>query len=195
MITNPRRIVTALAEDGTSYLARNEELHDDMAERTDLESMRVAYPRFEQGERPGTYTVWGAQELPFTLPSDPDVTPPGTHVPPGNPGFRLGLLSYPPGWKGELFWSNRVDFLIILEGEFTYATETDEVVLRPGDVVVQNGTNKAFSNDGDVPVWAVGLCFGAIRVGPTPPHEQFHGTPETLQRHLEIGRQYAAQSA
>jgi quercetin dioxygenase-like cupin family protein len=196
MITNPRRIVTALAEDGTSYLARIEELHDDMAERTaaELEELRVGYPRFEEGERPGTYTVWGAEELPFVLPSDPAVTPSGKHVAPGQEGFRLGLLRYPPGWQGELFWSNRVDFLIILEGEFTYRTETDEVVLRAGDVVVQNGTNKAFANDGDGPVWAVGLCFGAMRVGATPPHEQFHGTQETLRRHLEIGRDYAARS-
>jgi hypothetical protein len=194
LITTPRRIVTALADDGSSYLARIEDLHDNTGERPpeSLEALRLGYPRWEEGERPGIYTIWGSEELPFVLPTDPTETPHGRHVPAGAAGFRLSLLSYPPGWEGELFWSNRVDFLIIMQGEFTYRTETDEIVLGLGDTVVQNGTNKAFSNRGTIPVWAVGLCFGAVRVGASPPPEQFHGTAEILEQHLEVGRRFAA---
>jgi quercetin dioxygenase-like cupin family protein len=115
---------------------------------------------------------------------------------PGGKGFRVSLMTYPPGWKGEMFWSNRVDLIWILSGELTYVTDGgDEVVLRPGDVVIQNGTNKAFMNRGSEPVWFGAVCCGAIRVGPTPPPEQFHGTQETLRQHLEVGARRAMKSS
>jgi mannose-6-phosphate isomerase-like protein (cupin superfamily) len=44
-----------------------------------------------------------------------------------------------------------VDYAIVLEGEITMLLDDSEVVLGPGDVLVQRGTNHAWSNRGTVP--------------------------------------------
>lgn len=55
-----------------------------------------------------------------------------------------------------------VDFEIVLEGEVWLELDDGaEVHLRPGDVVVQNGTRHAWRNKGDVPARLVGFLVGA----------------------------------
>ena len=44
-----------------------------------------------------------------------------------------------------------VDYAIVLEGEITMLLDDSEVVLGPGDVLVQRGTNHAWSNRGTTP--------------------------------------------
>jgi quercetin dioxygenase-like cupin family protein len=175
--TPPRRIVTALNAEGLSYLARVEEIP--VADPPGDRALDAAYPGWQSGQVPEVRVAWGCDPLPFRLPVDPMVTPAGGH--PGPLGVRLSLVTYPPGWRGEMFWSNRVDFLLMLEGELTYRTDAgDVVVVRPGDVIVQNATNKAFENHGDGPMTFAAVLFGAENEGPTPPREQFHGRPDEL---------------
>jgi mannose-6-phosphate isomerase-like protein (cupin superfamily) len=42
-----------------------------------------------------------------------------------------------------------LDFCLIIEGEITLVLDTEEVVLKAGDTVVQRGTNHAWSNRSD----------------------------------------------
>ena len=44
-----------------------------------------------------------------------------------------------------------IDYAIVLEGEITMLLDDSEVVLGPGDVLVQRGTNHAWSNRGTIP--------------------------------------------
>lgn len=44
-----------------------------------------------------------------------------------------------------------IDYGIVIEGEITLVLDDSEVTLKPGDVVVQRGTNHAWSNRGSVP--------------------------------------------
>jgi len=174
----PRRIVTAQREDGTSYLARIEEIPEIDYDRPGVDTTATAYPGWADGIRPEVRVAWGREELPFELPVDPAETPSGVH--PGPTGTRISVIGYPPGWRGEMFWSDRVDVLFILAGELTYRTDAgDSEVLRPGNVVIQNGTNKAFENHGTETVLMGTVMLGAVRVGPTPPKEQFHGKLES----------------
>jgi hypothetical protein len=181
-MTRPRRIVTGLRDDGKSYVAIDEELAaPDWTGQPMNETDRVsiAYPR----GLPNVAAVWSIDELPAELPWDGEL-PSGGH--PGPRGVRVSMGVYPPGWQGELFWSNRVDILWVAKGELTYVTDSgEEVVVRPGDVVIQNGTNKAFHNRGDEDVWMGAVLLGAVRVGETPPHDGFHGTHVELQRVLD----------
>jgi uncharacterized cupin superfamily protein len=39
-----------------------------------------------------------------------------------------------------------LDFCIVMEGEVILVLDTEEVVLRQGDVVIQRGTNHAWNN-------------------------------------------------
>jgi uncharacterized cupin superfamily protein len=45
-----------------------------------------------------------------------------------------------------------VDYAVVLEGEITMLLDDDEVHLRAGDVVIQRGTNHAWSNRSGKPV-------------------------------------------
>ena len=47
--------------------------------------------------------------------------------------------------------TSSVDYAIVLSGEIHALMETGEVLLRQGDVLVQRGTNHAWSNRGDTP--------------------------------------------
>lgn len=42
-----------------------------------------------------------------------------------------------------------VDYGIVIEGEITLVMDLGEAVLKPGDVVIQRGTNHAWANRGD----------------------------------------------
>jgi uncharacterized cupin superfamily protein len=45
-----------------------------------------------------------------------------------------------------------VDYAVVLEGEITLLLDDSDVVLRAGDVVIQRGTNHAWSNRSGKPV-------------------------------------------
>lgn len=52
-----------------------------------------------------------------------------------------------------------IDYAILLEGELTMLLDEGEVTLKPGDVVVQVGTNHAWSNRSDKPAR---ICYVLI---------------------------------
>lgn len=52
-----------------------------------------------------------------------------------------------------------VDYAIVIEGEITMVMDDSEVTLRAGDVLVQRGTNHAWSNRSDKPCK---ICFVLI---------------------------------
>jgi hypothetical protein len=172
----PRRIVTALREDGLSYIARTEEVPADRSQRLPAEVEARSYPRGV----PDVRVVWDCDELPVVLPAAADSQPSGRL--PGPRGARVSVTVFPPGWEGEMFWSNRVDVLWVMAGELTYRTDSgDEVVVGQGDIVIQNGANKAFFNRGREPVHMGAVMFGAIQAGPTPPLQRYHGPPDGLR--------------
>ena len=58
-----------------------------------------------------------------------------------------GASTYSPRAPHPYMQKTRtLDFCFILEGEITLILDTEEVQLKPGDTVVQRGTNHAWSN-------------------------------------------------
>jgi quercetin dioxygenase-like cupin family protein len=168
----PRRIVTGQDEHGMTRLARVEEVPRESAAELPPEVLARNYP---QG-MPDVRAVWGGSELPFALPTDGE-QPPSLELP-GPRGVRVSVTQFPPGWTGKMFWSERVDVLWVMSGELTYVTDGgDEIVVEPGDIVIQNGANKAFHNRGAVPVMMGAVMCGAVFEGATPPPDQYHGPP------------------
>jgi quercetin dioxygenase-like cupin family protein len=167
----PRRIITAQDADGRTRLARVEEVPQVSGATLPADVLARNYPP----GAPDVRVVWGTEELPFALPADPD--PPSVALP-GPRGIRVSVTTFPPGWTGEMFWSERVDVLWVMSGELTYVTDGgDEVVVEPGDIVIQNGANKAFHNRGAEPVRMGAVMCGAVFAGATPPMSQYHGPP------------------
>jgi mannose-6-phosphate isomerase-like protein (cupin superfamily) len=162
-----RRVVTGHGPDGRSRV-----LYDEQAGPGD--------PAAYVPERnPGTCLIdlWSLAGLPTRF----DTAPPGPserfalNPPAGGLVFRT--VELPPdserdfsafatyfegmGGKGNLAHENArhpamhktdtVDLAIILQGEVVLILDEGEVSLRPGDVVVQRGTNHAWSNRSDAP--------------------------------------------
>ena len=84
--------------------------------------------------------------------SDPQtggLRPVGT-VDPDGTVFRL--VEYGPGVTPRNHRTESVDYAVVLEGEITLLLDDSDVVLRAGDVVIQRGTNHAWSNRSGKPV-------------------------------------------
>ncbi len=61
----------------------------------------------------------------------------------GSPAATTGSSSTP---HPLMHRTETIDFGILISGELTLILDDSEVVLQPGDIVVQNGTNHAWSN-------------------------------------------------
>ena len=70
-------------------------------------------------------------------------------APPAN-GSRFIMFEVLPGGKGNFHHSDTLDYVIAIEGEMVMLLDDGEVVLKPGDVVVQRGTNHGWENRGSV---------------------------------------------
>lgn len=57
--------------------------------------------------------------------------------------------------------TDSVDYIILLEGEVTLILDEGEVDMKPFDVVVQRGTNHAWSNRGDTIAVLAGILIDA----------------------------------
>lgn len=57
--------------------------------------------------------------------------------------------------------TDSVDYALVLDGEIDMMLDEDEVHLRAGDVVVQQGTNHAWINRGDRPCTIAFVLIGA----------------------------------
>ena len=53
--------------------------------------------------------------------------------------------------------TNTLDMIFVLEGDITLRMEDGEVLLHPGDCVVQRGTNHAWRNTNPTPVKLLGV--------------------------------------
>src|SRR5262249_43382798 len=59
--------------------------------------------------------------------------------------------------------SHTLDHLVLLKGRVRLILDKDEVDLKPFDVVIQRGTNHAWSNLGDEPALMLGVLLDAPR--------------------------------
>ncbi len=64
--------------------------------------------------------------------------------------IRAGRMS--GSTKGHLHRTETLDYVIVLKGEVCHLTESDEIVLRQGDVLIQRGTYHAWRNRSKEPV-------------------------------------------
>jgi naringenin degradation protein FdeH len=57
--------------------------------------------------------------------------------------------------------TNSIDYLVVISGEMWMVMEKGEVLLKPGDCVVQRGTNHAWKNKGDKPCLLAAVLIDA----------------------------------
>jgi mannose-6-phosphate isomerase-like protein (cupin superfamily) len=80
-------------------------------------------------------------------------------------GTVCWILEIPAGGQPFMHRTNTVDYDIVLDGEVDMELDGGEVVhLKPGDVVVQRGTNHAWVNHGDKPCRMAAVLIDAAPV-------------------------------
>lgn len=56
-----------------------------------------------------------------------------------------------------------LDYIVILSGEIYLVLDNEETLLKPGDIVIQRGTNHAWSNRSDKPCIQLAILLDATR--------------------------------
>ena len=79
---------------------------------------------------------------------------------------RIGAGKMLGSVKGHLHRSETVDYAIVLEGEISHLTESDEVLLRQGDVLIQRGTYHAWRNRSKQPALVAVILLDAQPLKP-----------------------------
>jgi len=108
----------------------------------------------ENVKRPNDHIVstllWSTTETPvdYTEKFDGGSRILGT-APPEN-GSRFIMFEVLPGGRGNFHHSDTLDYVICVEGEMVMLLDEGEVIMKPGDVLIQSGTNHGWENRGDV---------------------------------------------
>ena len=84
--------------------------------------------------------------------ADPVLAQPGLQPDPGTLAFRV--VEFPPNEnpagtghdKAQFHRTRSVDFVIVLSGEIWGVFDQGEVLMRPGDTLIQRGTNHEWQN-------------------------------------------------
>ena len=98
--------------------------------------------------------MWSTPEAVPTLTSEPDSEPNSrdfTIMPPSGHLIRI-IDIYPAGMGGQKTVMHRtrtLDYAMVISGEIVLHLSDSEVVLGPGEVVVQRGTDHAWENRSD----------------------------------------------
>lgn len=96
--------------------------------------------------------LWSSDEMPIDYMKNEDY---GDRVlgtaPPAN-GIRFTILELAPhSAKSMMHRTDTLDYVVCLEGEMIHHLDKATVTLKPGDVIIQRGTNHCWENRGDVP--------------------------------------------
>jgi quercetin dioxygenase-like cupin family protein len=133
MSSVPRRIVTGHDEDGVSVFAAD----------GPVPVVRTAPDGALFCE------IWATSAMPAPVAAaEPDPTLTALSVPPAPNGTKIRINVFPPGAVSPMHRTQSVDYGIVLDGEMVLALDDSETTLRPGDVVVQRGTNHRWENRG-----------------------------------------------
>jgi mannose-6-phosphate isomerase-like protein (cupin superfamily) len=135
----PRRVVTGHTPDGVSVV---------------LSDGPVPVSRSLPDDGVEFHEVWSTEGAPARIvavePSEP--TERTLAVPPPPRGTKIRVNEFAPGHLDErglqspVHRTASVDYGIVIEGEITLVLDDSEVVLGPGDIVVQRGTDHAWAN-------------------------------------------------
>ncbi|WP_312302625.1 cupin domain-containing protein [Chryseobacterium sp.] len=115
--------------------------------------------------------IWNTQTMPANLEFETRIPNTGFPQTPKN-GTYFRYVVIPPDKdlgielkKGEphpmMHQTPTLDYIIILSGELYLIMEEGETLLKPGDIVIQRGTNHAWSNRSDKPCIQLAVLIDA----------------------------------
>ena len=112
-------------------------------------------------------TLWATEETPVdnTIAGDRSQTAdPGESLQPFPNGLICRALEIEAGAEFPMHHTDTLDRLTCVRGEIYLVTDTDEVLMQPGDTVIIRGVNHAWSNRSSAPCLLIGTMTDAIPV-------------------------------
>jgi quercetin dioxygenase-like cupin family protein len=200
-VEQPRRIVTGVQPDGTSYVARCE-----LVEDIDYPLNTPPAPPLDPGRANPSQTggstrffrIWASDRLPIPLPNDGrtpflgfdatyDETPEAlrrSYTFPPPLGVRVAWSRTLPGQPvtppSRMHFTESTDVVFILGGHLGEILDDGEEILRAGDVFIQNGTHHSHEALIDAPPVIGWVIVGALSTDWTPGIEKLHGVSGPL---------------
>ncbi|MEO6717463.1 MAG: cupin domain-containing protein [Novosphingobium sp.] len=140
----PRRVVTGLDAQGTSCIL-----------------IDGPVPQFGGS----SHMIWRTPTIPADNSGSDDmaVAYAMEHLHDGGSNFMF--VTFPPHMGPHMHATDTLDYLVILSGQIVIQLEAGEVVLNPGDLVVDRGVAHAWRNDTDQPATMVSVTVPAKPVG------------------------------
>ena len=147
-----RRVVTGHNEGGQAKV-----LSDGPATNTRFPTQSVA-----------TTLIWCSDRMPVDIAKGEAIEDMGARIlgaPPPENGSRFVVIEFAPNSPGVMHRTETLDYVIALSGEIHMATDIGEVTLKAGDVMVQRGTNHAWSNRSNEPARVAFVLLDAEPLG------------------------------
>ena len=109
--------------------------------------------------------IWRTATVPADNSSPEDMAVPYAmeHLHDGGRNFMF--VTFPPKMGPYMHATDTLDYLVVLSGEIVLQLEAGEVVLHPGDLVVDRGVVHAWRNDTDLPATMDSVTVPANPVG------------------------------
>lgn len=146
-----RRVVTGVNESGQSIIASDGPVPKD------------ATWSHEQAGLGGD--IWIENNIPVDLNNNEDTLGGYTMQEWPNPGGVIARMNtWKSGFEYPMHRSNTLDFVWVISGQIELILEGGSTILKPGDTVVQRGTQHGWRVVGDEPCTFVGVLLDA-----TPP--------------------------
>jgi quercetin dioxygenase-like cupin family protein len=165
--------------------------HDSQGRSIVLEDRHAPFVTTVGHEEFGITDVWHSSSLPADNEDDREPCSPRIELEPRAAGNLIRIVQFPPdrdyvgkvdakdvfgdvGASGLSAMStdsekphdlmhktNTVDYIVVISGEIYAVLDTGETLLRAGDVLIQRGTNHAWSNRSDSPCFVAAILNGA----------------------------------
>ena len=100
--------------------------------------------------------LWSSDEMPIDFLNNEDYGDRILGTAPPENGIRFTILEMAPhSTKSIMHRTDTLDYVVCIEGEMIHHLDKETVTLKPGDVIIQRGTNHCWENRGDVPARVV----------------------------------------
>lgn len=119
---------------------------------------------------PGTVStlIWSTDSCPAAIPAGTGFEDMGARImgtaPPVN-GTRFAIIDFPPGNPAHMHRTETIDYVIVLEGQIDMDMDDSSVTLKAGDVMVQRGTNHAWTNRSTARARVAFVLIDAVPLG------------------------------
>lgn len=147
-----RRIVTGHDPDGTAKV-----LLDGLAANAKFPSKGVV-----------STLIWSSDRMPTDIAIGETIEDMGARIlgaPPPENGSRFVVIEFAPNTPGIMHRTETLDYVIVISGEIEMDTDQGSVTLKAGEVMVQRGTNHAWSNRSDAPARVAFVLLDAMPLG------------------------------